>query len=108
MSEQTSFARSTYEEANQATNDASEIAVSLGEVRRQLASEVKIRRDLIKPLEQALRALKDPHRNAVALYEACAALERPPDELALPKAYSTLIGNLRRLAEAQLSELEFT
>ncbi|MCI0488162.1 MAG: hypothetical protein L0229_16365 [Blastocatellia bacterium] len=88
--------------------DADELSSDLGEVRKQLAGEVRARNAVIKPLERAMRALKDPHRNAVALYEACAALERPPEELALPKSYKSLIGGLRALSDAKLSELEFT
>jgi hypothetical protein len=88
--------------------DASELSNALAEARRQLTAEVKMRRDLIKPIEQALRALKNPHDNAVALYEASVALEQPAEGLALPKAYTATTKNLRALADAQLSELEFT
>jgi hypothetical protein len=88
--------------------DASELSTALTEARRQLAAEVKMRRDVIKPLEQALRALKNPHDNAVALYEASIALERPAEGLALPKGYQASTKNLRAFADAQLSELEFT
>jgi hypothetical protein len=51
------------------------LSANLGEVRRVLAGEVKLLSTVIKPLESALRALKDPHRNAVALAEASDALE---------------------------------
>jgi hypothetical protein len=88
--------------------DASELSNALADARRQLAAEVKIRRDVIKPIEQALRALKNPHDNAVALYEASIALDRPAEGLAWPKEYNTTIKSLRALADAQLSELEFT
>jgi hypothetical protein len=88
--------------------DASEISLALSEVRRQLAAEVKMRRDRIKPLEQALRALKNPHANAVALYEASLALQQPAEGLALPKGYQALANTLREFADAQVSELEFT
>src|SRR5438105_4236554 len=88
--------------------EAAELTASLGEARRQLAHEVKLRRDVIKPMEQAMRALKDPHRNAVTLYEAAVALEQPPKELTVPKGYRTMIEGLRVLADAKLSELEFT
>jgi hypothetical protein len=80
----------------------------VGEARRQLLNEVKLRRDIIKPLEQALKALKDPHSNAVALYEASALLENPREELTLPDGYDSLVAGLRTLADAKLSELEFT
>lgn len=61
--------------------DVDELSTDLNEVRRQLSAEVKTRRDLIKPLEQALRALKDPHNNAVALYEAGVTMSQPPADL---------------------------
>jgi len=89
-------------------SDASELSYGLTEARRQLAAEVKMRRDVIKPLEQALRALKNPHDNAVALYEASVALQQPAEGLALPKGYQATANNLRAFADAQLSELEFT
>jgi hypothetical protein len=88
--------------------ETEELNAALSEARRQLASEVKARKDIIKPLEQALRALKDAHRNAVALYEAAAALEQPPKELTLPSGYGALVKDLHALADAKLSELEFT
>src|SRR5437868_2947312 len=88
--------------------DASELSLALSEARRQLAAEVKMRRDCIKPMEQALRALKNPHTNAVALYEASLALQRPAEGLALPKGYRAMADNLRAFADAQVSELEFT
>jgi hypothetical protein len=94
--------------SNQTPADTSELAASVGEARRQLLNEVKLRRDIIKPLEQALKALKDPHSNAVALYEASALLENPREELTLPDGYDSLVAGLRTLADAKLSELEFT
>ena len=106
MSEKSGLARSA-PEASEAP-DASELASSLSEIRRQLAGEVKLRRDVIKPVEQAMRSLKDPHRNAVALSEATIALEQHPRELTLPRGYDKLVGQLRALADTNLSELEFT
>ena len=88
--------------------DASELSLALSEARRQLAAEVKMRRDCIKPMEQALRALKNPHTNAVALYEASLALQQPAEGLALPKGYQAMVNDLRTFADAQVSELEFT
>lgn len=41
--------------------DLSALTAGIGEVRRLLANEVKLRQAVIKPLDQALRALKDPH-----------------------------------------------
>lgn len=93
---------------NPSPGGISELATSLGEARRQLLNEVKLRRDVIKPLEQALRALKDPHSNAVALYEATALLEKPPEGLNLTNGYNLPVAELRALADAELSELEFT
>jgi hypothetical protein len=93
---------------NPSPDDISELAASLGEARRQLLNEVKLRRDVIKPLEQALRALKDPHSNAVALYEATSLLEKPPEGLSLTNGYNLPVAELRALADAELSELEFT
>jgi len=107
MSDNTGFAPSK-QGTDQTPSDILELATELSEVRRQLSAEVKLRRDVIKPIEQALRALKDPHRNAVALYEATVALEKPPDELALPENYSALVGGLRALADEKISGLEFT
>ena len=103
MSNKTGIASSQTSQA-----DASELSNALTEARRQLAAEVKLRRDVIKPLEQALRALKNPHDNAVALYEASVALEQPAEGLTLPKGYNATTKNLRAFADAQLSELEFT
>ena len=84
------------------------LTTDLSEVRKILAGEVKLRSNVIKPLETAVRALKDPHKNAVALAEACAALENPPSELALPNGYQSLIEKLKAVADENLSELEFT
>ena len=75
MSDKSGSARAVDE-----TTDPSPLASALGEIRRQIANEVKLRRDVIKPLELALRALKDPHRSAVILHEA-AALDGLSDAL---------------------------
>lgn len=83
------------------------LSANLAEVRRVLAGEVKSRITVIKPLEIALRALKDPHRNAVALAEAGAVLEQPPTDLTLPTDYQKIIRQLRAVADEKLSELEF-
>lgn len=91
-----------------AAADASRLAVSLNGARVQLNDEVKRRKDLIKPMERALSALKDPHKNAVALHEAASALASPPKELSLPGDYDSVIDRLRSLADEKLSELEFT
>ncbi len=92
----------------QTVADVDELSTDLNEVRRQLSAEVKTRRDLIKPLEQALRALKDPHNNAVALYEAGVTMSQPPADLELPRGAVKLFAQVQRLADAHLSELEFT
>lgn len=84
------------------------LSVDLSEVRKILAGEVKLRNNVIKPLENAVRALKDPHKNAVALAEACVVLEMPPPELELPENYQSLIDKLKATADENLSELEFT
>jgi hypothetical protein len=88
--------------------DTSALATGLGDVRRELANEVKVRQAIIKPLDQAQRALKDPHKNAVVLHEATELLEKPAEELSLPQNYSKLVRELRTLADENLSELEFT
>ena len=88
--------------------DTSALATGLGEARRELANEVKVRQAIIKPLDQAQRALKDPHKNAVALHEATELLEKPAEELSLPQNYTKLIKELRTIADENLSELEFT
>ncbi|HMY72754.1 MAG TPA: hypothetical protein PLQ88_13120, partial [Blastocatellia bacterium] len=69
----------------------------IGEVRRSLAGEVKLRQAVIKPLNQALRTLTDPHKNAVALHKAT-----PPAEMSLPNACgkSHFLFRLRDLAWA--------
>lgn len=87
---------------------ADELASSLGDVRHTLSNEVKLRQAVIKPLERAVRALKDPHKNALALHEAGLALAKPPEELEMPRGYNTLIGRVRALAEEKLAELEFS
>jgi hypothetical protein len=83
------------------------LSADLDEVRRVLAGEVKLRVTVIKPLEIALRALKDPHRNAVALAEASTILEQPPPDLTLPGGYQKIVRQLRVVADEKLSELEF-
>lgn len=88
--------------------DLSALSASAGEIRRLLANEVKQRQAVIKPLDGAQRALKDPHKNAVALHEAVALLEQPPEELSLPNSYNKLVKQLREVADTNLSELEFT
>lgn len=88
--------------------DLATLATGLGEVRRQLAGEVKLRQAIIKPLDQAQRALKDPHKNAVELHEATASLESAPQEVSVPASYDKLVKELRAIADDQLSELEFT
>ena len=88
--------------------DTSALAAGLSEARRQLAGEVKARQAVIKPLDQAQRALKDPHKNAVALHEATELLEQPATELNLPHNYPQLVQELRALADENLAELEFT
>ena len=88
--------------------DVSALTTGLAEVRRQLATEVKIRQALIKPLDQAQRALKDAHQNAVALHEAAALLEQPAEELSLPNHYNKLVKQVRGIADENLAELEFT
>ncbi len=88
--------------------DVFALTTGLAEVRRQLAGEVKSRQALIKPLDQAQRALKDAHKNAVALHEATALLEQPAEELSLPGHYNKLVKHVRALADENLAELEFT
>jgi predicted nuclease with TOPRIM domain len=97
-------------ESHGMSNEAgfSALAGGLSEVRRQLAGEVKARQAVIKPLDQAQRALKDPHKNAVTLHEATALLEQSPEELVLPNEYGRLVKKLRALADENLAELEFT
>ena len=87
--------------------DIETLSANLGEVRRVLAGEVKSRNAVIKPLESALRALKDPHRNAVALAEAGTLLENAPPDLTLPTGYQKIVRRLRAVADEKLSELEF-
>ncbi|HXG84781.1 MAG TPA: hypothetical protein VNI84_12230 [Pyrinomonadaceae bacterium] len=84
------------------------LSADLSEIRKVLAGEVKLRNNVIKPLENAVRALKDSHKNAVALAEATTALENPPPELDLPGDYQSLIEKLKKAADENLSELEFT
>lgn len=84
------------------------LTADLSEVRKVLANEVKLRSSVIKPLENALRALKDPHKNAVALAEAHSLLEKPPTELELPGEFQPLVEKLKEIADENLAELEFT
>jgi hypothetical protein len=79
--------------------DIETLSANLGEVRRVLAGEVKLRSTVIKPLESALRALKDPHRNAVAVAEAVAVLENAPPDLTLPAGYQKIVRQLRALSD---------
>lgn len=84
------------------------LSADLSEIRKILADEVKLRNNVIKPLANAVRALKDPHKNAVALAENAAALEKPAPELELPDGYQSLVENLKTVADENLAELEFT
>ena len=84
------------------------LSADLNEVRKILANEVKLRSSIIKPLENAVRALKDPHKNAVALAENAASLEKPSSELKLSDDYQTLIETLKAIADENMAELEFT
>ncbi|MDQ3688287.1 MAG: hypothetical protein M3430_22205 [Acidobacteriota bacterium] len=95
-------------QAASAVADVEELSNNLNEIRRQLSAEVKTRRDIIKPIENALRALKDPHNNAVALYEAGVTLSQPPADFELPRGAAKLFTQVNALADAHLSELEFT
>ncbi len=84
------------------------LGADLSEIRKILADEVKLRSSVIKPLENAVRALKDSHKNAVALAEAVTILEKPSSELDLPDGYNDLIQQLKTIADENLAELEFT
>lgn len=84
------------------------LTADLSDVRKVLANEVKLRNSVIKPLENAIRALKDPHKNAVALAESVTALEIPQIELQLPENYDSLVSQLKTIADENLAELEFT
>ncbi|MDQ3089365.1 MAG: hypothetical protein M3Q78_12390 [Acidobacteriota bacterium] len=84
------------------------LIADLAEIRKVLALEVKLRSGIIKPLENALRGLKDAHKNAVVLAEACVVLENPPAELELPANYHQSVQQLKNVADENLSELEFT
>ncbi len=88
--------------------DFSALTASIGEARRLMANEVRLRQAVIKPFDQALRALKDPHKNAVALHEAATLLAQAPEELSLGNSFSKLVKQLREVADENLSELEFT
>lgn len=90
------------------SENAEALIADLTETRKVLAAEVKLRSNVIKPLENALRALKDPHKNAVALAEAYVDLEKPPSDLELPGNYRTSVENLKKIADENLAELEFT
>ncbi len=84
------------------------LSADLSEIRKILAGEVKLRSGVIKPLETAMRALKDPHKNAVVLAESVAALENPPLDLELPENYQSSVEQLKTIADENLAELEFT
>lgn len=85
-----------------------ELATELSETRKSLNAEITIRRGVVKPIENALRALKDPHKNAVALHEATAALQSGLAAAPVPESFSATVAELRKLADEQVSELEFT
>ncbi|MBI4746986.1 MAG: hypothetical protein HY774_00735 [Acidobacteria bacterium] len=87
---------------------SAELSTSLDTIRKQLNQEIGLRKRVTKPLEDALRALKDPHKFAVALSESVAALEKPPQDVNLPENYSELVAQVRVIADEKLSELEFT
>jgi hypothetical protein len=93
---------------NKMSENVETLITDLGEIRKLLAGEVKLRNNVIKPLEIAIRALKDPHKNAVILAEASALLDNPPSELALPENYQAAIRQLKEVTDENLSELEFT
>jgi hypothetical protein len=99
---------STWETLELMSENIEVLAADLSDVRKVLANEVKLRNNVIKPLENAIRALKDPHKNAVALVEAYDALEIPPIELELPDNYESLVQQLKEIAAENLAELEFT
>ena len=90
------------------SENAEALIADLIEIRKGLVAEIKLRSNVVKPLENAIRALKDPHKNAVALAEAGVALEKPPPELELPGGYQTLVEKLKEIADENLAELEFT
>ena len=90
------------------SENAEALIADLIEIRKGLVAEVKLRSNVVKPLENAIRALKDSHKNAVALAEAGVALEKPPPELELPGGYQTLVEKLKEIADENLAELEFT
>lgn len=94
--------------ATETTTDTEALSAQLDEARRQLTAQVKLRRDVLKPLELALKALKNPHENALALYEAGQALATLPTELALPAGTDAAIAQVNALADKHLAELEFT
>ncbi len=93
--------------ATEAAPAVEALSTALNETRRILTLEANQRRAVIKPLEQALKALKDPHSNAMALYEAGQALVAPAG-FSLPDGAEASFAELRELADAHLSELEFT
>ena len=90
------------------SENAEILAAGLSEIRKVLAAEVKLRSDVIKPLENAVRGLKDAHKNAVVLAESVALLENPSAELALPENYQSAVQQLKSVADENLAELEFT
>lgn len=81
---------------------------ALSETRKSLNAEIAIRRGVVKPIENALRALKDPHKNAVALHESAVAFEKGLNGAPVPESFGETVSELRTLADEKVAELEFT
>lgn len=84
------------------------LAASLSSLRSRLAEEVRKRQAIIKPLEKILWALKNPHHNAVALYETTQLLAKVSKSLITPEESEPLINQLNIIAREKLSDLEFS
>ncbi len=81
---------------------------SLSSIRSRLTEEVRRRKAVITPVEKILSALKDPHHNAVTLYEATQLLAKVSKTLVSPEESEPLINQLNLIAREKLSDLQFS
>lgn len=81
---------------------------SLSGLKNQLSNEVRKRQTVIKPIERILWALKNPHRNAVTLYESTVALSKAGRDFSISNEYDSVLNQLHSLAKESLADLEFS
>lgn len=84
------------------------LTTALSNLRSRLAEEVRKRQATIKPIEKILWALKNPHHNAVTLYETTQLLAKASKSLVTLEESEPLISQLNIIAREKLSDLEFS